>query len=77
MTLVESGKDGLKGSWSVSGTGINTADEKAKIDNNPLTAFGLYMKFGSGFKEGSSESVGNVISNKSAGDNSIIGKEIS
>lgn len=77
VTLVESGKDGLKGSWSVSGTGINTADEKAKIDNNPLTAFGLYMKFGSGFKEGSSESVGNVISNKSAGDNSIIGKEIS
>lgn len=77
VTLVESAKDGLQGGWAVSGTGINTEDEKARMDQNPLTAFGLYMKFSSGFNQESSESIGNVISNKSAVDNSIIGKEVS
>lgn len=82
VTLVDAAKNGTdNGIWlttednTASGTKVDVEEQKKKIDENPLSAFGLYMKFGDGFPDGA----GKVISNESSrqgGTNSVIGQSV-
>lgn len=82
VTLVDAAKDKTDGGrWvtaesnTADGSKVDEDGQKKKIDDNPLSAFGLHMGFGTGFPVGT----GKVISNESAqqgGTNSIIGQAI-
>ncbi|MCD2493250.1 hypothetical protein LQE92_11530 [Lacrimispora sp. NSJ-141] len=85
ITLVDAAKSGLSGSWALSeanqseGTEIDEAEQKTAIDRRPLSTFGMYMEFGSGFQEDGKKAGGKVISAQSAqtgGVNSIIGQKV-
>lgn len=82
VSLVDAAKDKADGGrWlttesnTTAGSEVDLAGQKKKIDENPLSAFGLYMGFGDGFPAGT----GKVISNESAqqgGTNNIIGQTV-
>lgn len=83
LELVEIAKN-KAGEWKLAGkvesnpTDVQLANEQNRINDNPLSVFGLYIGMGKGFSD-AAKATGNVISNESAKYNSassIIGNEI-